>query len=87
MLMLDLILIVVIILLTYLCVRKEPYRVCRDCDSTMPDRTIPSGGFSAVNPFIYPYSGAECLEEVQGMVSKHVPLMHAFAPDHVVLTN
>jgi hypothetical protein len=82
-----LVLIAVIIVLLYFILRKEPYRVCRDCNVTMPDRDIPTGGFSAVNPFIYPYSGAECLEEIQGMTSTHVPLMHAFAPDHVVLTN
>ncbi len=82
----ELVLIIIIIVLLYLCMR-EPYKVCRDCDSTMPDRDIPTGGFSAVNPFIYPYAGAECLDEIQGMISTHVPLMHAYVPDHVVLTN
>lgn len=67
--------------------QKENFGVCQDCDTTIPDREIPSGGFSTINPFIYPYSGAECLDEIQSIVSTHVPLTHATAPDHVVLTN
>lgn len=65
----------------------EHFGVCRDCDTTIPDREIPAAGFSTVNPFIYPYSGAECIDEIQSIVSTHVPLTHATAPDHVVLTN
>ncbi len=65
----------------------ETFGVCQDCDVTIPDREIPAGGFSTVNPFIYPYSGAECLDEIQSIVSTHVPLTHATSPDHVVLTN
>lgn len=66
---------------------KENFGVCKDCDVTIPDREIPRGGFSSVNPFIYPYSGSECLDEIQSISSTHVPLTHATTPDHVVLTN
>lgn len=68
-------------------IQKEDFGVCKDCDVTIPDREIPSGGFSTINPFIYPYSGSECLDEIQSISSTYVPLTHATTPDHVVLTN
>ena len=71
--------------------RAENYRSCRDCDNLH----MPPNGLSVLNPFIWPYSGTSCVDDMY-ILNKDTgvdigtevgPLTHLSAPDHVVLTN
>lgn len=69
----------------------EKYRSCRDCD----DYVMAPNGTPVLNPFIWPYSGTRCVDDVY-ILSKDAgvdigtaitPLTHLNSPDHVILTN
>ena len=70
---------------------REKYRSCRDCDGYSMSPT----GTPVINPFIWPYSGTRCVDDVY-ILGKDAgidigttvgPLTHLNSPDHVILTN
>lgn len=67
----------------------EFFRSCRDCDTRLPPN-MPA----ELNPFVWPYSGTQCLDslysfEKQSVNAKPmtVPMTHLNTPDHVEMTN
>jgi len=72
------------------CGRSEGYRSCRGCDGRMSvDGTL------VINPYIWPYSGANCVDDMYVMNRDNGtdfgfgkgPLTHLNTPDHVELIN
>ncbi len=72
------------------CGRSEGYRSCRGCDGHMS-----IGGTLVINPYIWPYSGANCVDDMYVMNRDNGtdfgfgkgPLTHLSTPDHVELIN
>jgi hypothetical protein len=69
----------------------ENYTSCSDCTGLV----MPKGGASVINPFIWPYSGTKCVDDMY-IQNKDKGLDIGFdttglysltSPDHVVLTN
>jgi hypothetical protein len=77
--------IVIIILIIVIMWPREQFRSCRYCDGY----NIPRNGLLVINPYIYPYSGTEFIDDLykKGKVDKYVPLTHLNTPDHVELVN
>ena len=73
---------------------KEPFRSCTDCDKTGAADRIPTGGMTVLNPFVYPYSGTSCVNDLYvlhndadvDLGSDLGPLTHLNTPDHVAMT-
>lgn len=71
--------------------KSEKYRSCRDCDGYQ----MAPNGMPILNPFIWPYSGTRCVDDVYILgkdagvdIGTNVgPLTHLSSPDHVILTN
>lgn len=69
----------------------ENYRSCRDCDGYSMSAT----GTNVLNPFIWPYSGTKCVDDVYilgkdagvDIGTAVAPLTNPSSPDHVILTN
>jgi hypothetical protein len=90
--MIYVLIVIVILLFVILLTRpEEPYRSCRDCDGY----AMAPNGTPVLNPFIWPYSGTGCVDDVYilgkdagvDIGTAITPLTHASAPDHVILTN
>ncbi len=93
--LIAIILVVVLILLWYcgylnVLGLREGYRSCRECDGRMSkDTTL------VINPFIWPYSGSNCIGDLYVMNRDNGtdfgfnagPLTHLSTPDHVELIN
>lgn len=86
-----LLMIVILLLVIYYTTPREPYRSCRDCDGY----AMAPNGTPVLNPFIWPYSGTQCVDDVY-ILGKDAgvdigtgitPLTHLNSPDHVILTN
>ena len=69
----------------------ENYSPCMDCDGYK----IPRNGISVLNPYVYPYSGTQCVDNLY-ILNKDIgtdfnfakgPLTQASDPDHIILTN
>lgn len=67
----------------------EHYGVCKDCDLV----SMPRNGILVLNPYIWPYSGAPCINDLYKMNKQH-PIefgydneapYHLQAADHVAL--
>lgn len=84
------IILVLIIILVALIYSTERFRSCRDCEGG-----VAANGTIVVNPFIWPYSGTQCVDELYALNkdsgvdigTKRGPLTHLNTPDHVILTN
>jgi hypothetical protein len=89
-----LLLIIIILLVWYLVSNKmipgtESYRSCRDCDGNV----IAKNGTTVLNPFVWPYSGTQCVDDLYILnqdtgidIGSDVPMSHRNTPDHVILT-
>lgn len=68
---------------------REGYKPCIDCD----DQTLPKTHPAVINPYVWPYSGASCPEDLYVMdrqvrgESTAQPLVSLNTPDHVVLSS
>lgn len=89
--MVLLISVIIIALLIIWFTRYEGYRSCRDCYGLY----MPKNGMSVLNPFVWPYSGTQCIDDLYiinkdsgvDLGFKHPPLTHLNTPDHVELVN
>ena len=78
--------------------RLEGFRSCRYC----ADQKLSKKGTLVLNPYVWPYSGTECIDSIYD--AEHLtsadnsadytpkdfgngPLVHLNTPDHVELTN
>ncbi len=68
---------------------SETYSSCRDCDGYRMNKS----GTLVINPFIWPYSGASCVDDLYilnkdsglDLGFNQGPLTHLNTPDHVEL--
>lgn len=86
-----LLIIIFLVVLYWKDLAGESYRSCRDCDGYQ----MSPKGTPVINPFIWPYSGTRCVDDVY-ILGKDTgidigtsvgPLTHLSSPDHVILTN
>jgi hypothetical protein len=92
--LLTYLIIAILLCLIYFLVDKkknECYTSCRDCTGNV----ITSGGTSVINPFIWPYSGTPCVDDLY-IQNKDTGLDVGFntsnlysltTPDNVIMTN
>jgi hypothetical protein len=80
--------IVFCIIIGYWYFLQENYRSCRDCNNILGKST------PVLNPFVWPYSATNCVDDIYIRASDNgtdysigAPLTHLNTPDHVVLTN
>lgn len=68
---------------------SEHYLPCTGCSNDK----VPSGGYTVLNPFIWPYSATSCTDgmymqrEIDKIASDPVPLTNPSTPDHAIQTN
>lgn len=83
-----LLLIVAILLIIYFA-RKESFLPCIDCS----DNYVPKKGVLVINPFVWPYSGTKCVDDLyilnsdydQDIGFSRPQMRHLNTPDHVEL--
>lgn len=82
--------IAIVVLCVYVIIvpRTERYRSCNDCGG----RSIPRFGVSVLNPYVWPYSGGSCVNDMYVINRDHgididfAPTpSHLSTPDHVEL--
>lgn len=69
----------------------ETFRSCAPCD----DNRMRKDGTVVINPFVWPYSGAQCIDDLYilnndsgvNLSFTGGPLMHLHTPDHVAMVN
>jgi hypothetical protein len=75
---------------SWLAWRREGYRSCNDCDGRMPRL-----GMVVLNPFMWPYSGTSCVDDLYilnkdsglDLGFETTPITHLTTPDHAELLN
>jgi hypothetical protein len=80
---------ILLVLYWYFYLYTEAYRSCRGCD----DYRMPRNGVAVLNPFIWPYSGTSCVDDLYilnkdsgvNLNFSEAPLTHLSTPDHVEL--
>jgi len=83
------ILVVIVIILVWYLYSKENYGVCNDCDN----KVMPQDGLVVLNPFIWPYSGTPCINDLYLLNKDNGvdlgfeagPMYHLTTPDHVAM--